>query len=56
MQHDLPIVTQSALNRTKEMNEEWAQLKAKADAMNTVEIPAFNKLCWEAGIGAVWKN
>jgi photosystem II stability/assembly factor-like uncharacterized protein len=56
MQHDLPIVTQSALNRTKEMNVEWAQLKAKADAMNTLEIPAFNKLCWEAGIGAVWKN
>jgi photosystem II stability/assembly factor-like uncharacterized protein len=56
MQNDLPVVTQPSLNRMKEMNATWAQLKARADAFTTVDIPALNKLCWEAGIGAIWKN
>jgi hypothetical protein len=56
MQNDLPVVTQPSLDRMKEMNAIWAQLKLRADTFTTIDIPALNKLCWEAGIGAVWKN
>jgi photosystem II stability/assembly factor-like uncharacterized protein len=56
MQNDLPVVTQPSLDRMKEMNIIWEQLKNKSAAILNTDIPAMNKLCWDAGIGAVWKN
>lgn len=54
MLQDLPIVTTAAKNRVKEMNATWSTLKSTADDILNKEIPAFNKLCWDAGIGAIW--
>ena len=56
MQNDLPVVTQPSIDRMKEMNAIWEQLKNKSANILNTDIPAINKLCWEAGIGAVWKN
>ena len=56
MQNDLPVVTQPSLDRMKEMNAIWEQLKTKSATILNTDIPAINKLCWDAGIGAVWKN
>ena len=56
MQNDLPVVTQPSLDMVKEMNIKWGQLKSKASTILEIDIPAMIKLCWDAGIGAVWKN
>ncbi len=56
MQNDLPIVTQPSIDRMKEMNAIWEQLKNRSATILNTDIPAMNKLCWDAGIGAVWKN
>ena len=56
MQNDLPVVTQPSLDRMKEMNAIWEQLKNRSATILNTDIPAMNKLCWDAGIGAVWKN
>lgn len=54
MQNDVPVITKPSLNLAAEMNITWIKLKATADDILNKEIPAFNKLCWEAGIGAIW--
>ena len=53
---DIPRVNQPNLDRLKELNSQWASLKARADEMNNKDIPALNKQLWDAGIGAIWKN
>ena len=55
-QNDLPFVNQPTLDRMKELNTQWAQLQARSNTLLNEDLPAFNKLCWEAGIGAIWKN
>jgi photosystem II stability/assembly factor-like uncharacterized protein len=39
--------------RYKEVNALWSPLKAEAEALLKKEIPAYNKLLWEAGVGAI---
>ena len=56
MQNDLPIVSQPSLKMVKEMDTIWEQLKNRSTTVLETDIPAMNKLCWDAGIGAVWKN
>jgi len=56
MQHDLPVVTQPSLNQMKEMNATWEQLKNRGNIILDTDIPSFNKACWNAGVGAIWKN
>ncbi len=51
---EIPRVNQPSLDRLKELNAEWAILKARADEILDKSIPALNKLMWEAGLGAVW--
>jgi hypothetical protein len=53
---DIPRVNQSSLDLLKQLNAEWADLKARATEINEKSIPAFNKLVWEAGKGAIWKD
>jgi len=53
---DIPGVNQPSLNRLQELNTEWAALKARANEILDKNIPAINKLLWEAGVGAIWKN
>jgi hypothetical protein len=55
VESDIPMVTQPALDRKKELDSQWAGLKATSTSILEKELPAFNKKCWEAGIGALWK-
>ena len=52
---DIPRVNQPSLDRMKELNAQWATLKARANEINDRDIPAFNKKMWDAGLGAIWK-
>ena len=39
----------------KELNAQWATLKARATEILEKDIPALNKRLWDAGLGAIWK-
>jgi len=53
---DIPRVNKPSLDRLQELNTEWYVLKARANEILDKNIPALNKLLWEAGMGAIWKN
>ena len=52
---DIPRVNQPSLDRMKELNEQWASLKARAIQILENDIPALNKKAWDTGLGAIWK-
>ena len=49
----LPLVTQAAVERKKELDEQWVPIRNQANTMIKQDIPAYNKMLWEAGIGAI---
>ncbi|HEX5888455.1 MAG TPA: hypothetical protein VFY61_07115 [Pyrinomonadaceae bacterium] len=51
---DIPRVNQPSLDRLRELNAQWATLKARADEIQNRDIPAFNKKLFDAGVGAIW--
>jgi hypothetical protein len=51
---DIPRVNQPSLDRLKELNAQWATLKARGNELLNGDIPAFNKRLWDAGLGAIW--
>ncbi len=53
---DIPKVNQPSLDRMKQLNAEWATLKARANEMLDKDLPSLNKRLWEAGLGAIWKE
>lgn len=53
---DIPKVNQPSLDLLKELTAEWMGLKKRADEILEKNIPAFNTLLWQAGIGAIWKK
>jgi len=53
---DIPRVNQPSLDRMKQLNAEWATLKARGTEMLERDIPAMNKRLWDAGVGAIWKE
>ena len=53
---DLPRVSQPGLDRLKELNAQWAPLKARGVELLERDIPAYNKRLWDAGLGAIWKQ
>ncbi|MDX2034133.1 MAG: glycosyl hydrolase [Blastocatellia bacterium] len=53
---DIPRVNQPSLDRLKQLNAEWAALKARGDEILGKDLPALNKRLWEAGLGAIWKE
>ncbi|MFT5228917.1 MAG: cell division protein ZapA (FtsZ GTPase activity inhibitor), partial [Urechidicola sp.] len=50
---DLPRVNKSSIDRRTELDGMWALLKNQADVLINNDIPAYNKMLWEAGIGAL---
>ena len=50
---EIARVNQPNLDLLKEYTAEWDKLKARGVALRDVNIPALNKMLWEAGIGAV---
>jgi photosystem II stability/assembly factor-like uncharacterized protein len=53
---DIPRVNQPSLDRKKELEAQWATLKARGLEIQDKDIPAFNKKLWDAGMGAIWKG
>jgi len=53
---DIPRVNQPSLDRLAGLNAEWISLKSKSDEILDKDIPMLNKMLWDAGIGALWKN
>ena len=53
---DIPRVNQPSLDRMKELNTQWASLKARGLELQNQDIPALNKRLWDAGLGAIWKE
>lgn len=56
IQSDIPMVTNAAKERLTELEKEWEELHQRAKVMVEKDLPEINKLLWEAGIGAVWKE
>ena len=53
---DIPRVNQPSIDRMNELNKEWLLLNNRGNELLNKEIPAFNQLMWQAGVGAIWKN
>ncbi|MGE0885278.1 MAG: glycosyl hydrolase [Blastocatellales bacterium] len=53
---DIPNVNQPSLDRLKELNQQWAALKARAGEILDKDLPSLNKQLWELGLGAIWKK
>lgn len=53
---DIPRVNQPSLDRLKELNAQWATLKARGSEIAEKDIPAVNKKLWDVGLGAIWKQ
>lgn len=53
---DIPRVNQPSLDRMRELNAQWATLKARHDEIVNRDLPALNKKLYDAGIGAIWKD
>lgn len=49
----IPRVNQPSKDRKKELDTQWSGLKEKANNFMKTAIPEFNKMLWEAGIGAI---
>ena len=53
---DIPRVNQPSLDRLKQLNTEWSQLKARGSEILDKDVPSLNKRLWEVGLGAIWKD
>jgi photosystem II stability/assembly factor-like uncharacterized protein len=49
----IPRVNQSSKDRRAELESQWEELKARAEALESESLPTYNQKLWEAGIGAV---
>lgn len=50
---DIPKVIQPVLDRKKELDLEWTPLKKQATEIMEKEVVNFNKMLWDAGVGAI---
>jgi len=49
----IPRINQPSIDRKAELDVEWQELKATANALINSKIPALNNKLWEVGIGAI---
>ncbi len=52
----IPRVNDSAKERYAELTAQWKKLEATAIEILEQDVPGYNKLLWEEGIGAVRKK
>jgi len=50
---DLPHVNKPSEERYRELNLEWDKLNSTARLIIETDVPQYNKLLWEKGIGAI---
>ena len=53
---DIPGINQPALDLLQELNAQWLLLKNRGNDILSKDIPAFNQMLWQAGVGAIWKE
>ncbi|MCK6691315.1 MAG: glycosyl hydrolase [Thermoanaerobaculia bacterium] len=53
---DIPRVNQPSLDLKRQLDAEWSALKVRANELLEKDLPTFNRLLWEAGIGGVWRE
>ncbi len=51
---DIPRVNQPSIDLMKQYSSEWAALKTRGNDILGKDVPAVNKMFWEAGKGAIW--
>ncbi|HMQ49533.1 MAG TPA: glycosyl hydrolase [Saprospiraceae bacterium] len=49
----LPRITKPVLERRQELEVQWQVLKARAEEILKEDIPAFNQVLWNEGVGAL---
>ncbi|MCB0706727.1 MAG: glycosyl hydrolase [Saprospiraceae bacterium] len=52
---DIPKVNQGSRDRLTELDAQWIILKERARKLLEEDVPAYNTLLWDAGIGALWE-
>ncbi len=53
---DIPRVNQPSLDLLKKLTNKWTGFKTRANEITNKDIPELNKLMWNAGKGAIWKE
>ncbi len=48
-----PVLTKAARERLAELEQQWAAVRSEVDAIETVDVPAFNKLLLEGQVPGV---
>jgi hypothetical protein len=49
----LPKVNQASKDRLVELDKQWEVLKTRSNELINIDIPTYNKLLWDTGIGAL---
>lgn len=49
----IPRVNKSNLDRKKELDQQWVQLKSRGENLIKTDIPVYNEALWKSGIGAL---
>jgi len=49
----LPKVNQASKDRLVELDKQWEVLKNRSEELLNIDIPTYNKLLWDTGIGAL---
>lgn len=52
----IPKINQPSIDRLAELKPQWEKYKVEGEKILNTDVPAFNKVLWDAGIGAVWAN
>jgi len=52
----LPRINQPSRDRKEELDQQWATLKIRAVEIMETDVPVFNELLWEHGMGAIWEK
>jgi len=50
----IPQVNQPSMDRKNELDKKWTAFQQRASELLKVDIPAYNQLLWDAGVGALW--
>ena len=51
--NDMGRLNQSSLDRKKELDQQWEELNKTANLLLNNQVPAFNTMLWNSGIGAL---
>jgi hypothetical protein len=49
-------VSQASKDRLNELDKQWELRKSRSEELINTSIPAYNKLLWDHGIGALKLN